>query len=136
MYTVRRKQTIDDELVIENSKGEEALRLPVKLHIDDILARYNRLRAMLGEAQHKLAEHPADEAALTAYGMILTELFSLIFGKDGCERLMAFYGDEDEEKCRWTEMLMDVAPFVSDVINPQVQAAMKERAERFRQMSR
>ena len=33
-------------------------------------------------------------------------------------------------------MLMDIAPFVADVINPQVQAAMKERAERFRQMSR
>lgn len=136
MYIVQRKQTINDELVINDSKGEEALRLPVKLHIDDILAQYNRLRAMLGEAQHNLAENPEDDAALTAYGMILTELFSLIFGKDGCERLIAFYGDENEEKCRWTEMLMDVAPFISDVINPQVQAAMKERAERFRQMSR
>lgn len=136
MYTIQRKQTINDELVINDSKGEEALRLPVKLYIDDILAQYNRLRAMLGEAQHKLVEHPTDEATLTAYGMILTELFSLIFGEDGCARLMAFYSDDEPEKCRWTEMLMDVAPFVADVINPQVQAAMKERAERFRQMSR
>ena len=39
MYTVQRKQTINDELVINDSKGEEALRLPVKLYIDDILAQ-------------------------------------------------------------------------------------------------
>ena len=49
---------------------------------------------------------------------------------------MAFYSVDDPDKCRWTEMLMDVAPFVSDVINPQVQVAMKERAERVRQMCR
>ena len=136
MYTVQRKQTINDELVINDSKGEEALRLPVKLHIDDILAQYNRLRAMLGEAQHNLQTNPTDEVALTSYGLVLTEFFSLIFGRAGCDKLIAFYGDNDPDKCRWTEMLMDVAPFVTDVINPQVQAAMKERAERFRRMSR
>ena len=65
MYTVQRKQTINDELVINDSKGEEALRLPVKLYIDDILAQYNRLRAMLGEAQHNLQSNPTDEVALT-----------------------------------------------------------------------
>ena len=136
MYTVQRKQTINDELVINDSKGEEALRLPVKLYIDDILAQYNRLRAMLGEAQHNLQTNPTDEVALTSYGLVLTEFFSLIFGREGCNKRLAFYGGNNPGKCRWTEILTDVPPFIADVINPQVQAAMKERAERFRRLSR
>lgn len=130
MYKVKRKQTIEDELVIENSKGEEALRLPVKLHVDDVLAQYNRLRMILGEAQHNAQEDPTDEKAVTMLGCSIIALFKLIFGEDGGQKLVDYYED------RYTEMLADVAPFVTEVINPQMQAAMMERAKRFRQLAK
>lgn len=130
MYKVKRKQTIEDELIIENSKGEEALRLPVKLHVDDVLAQYNRLRMILGEAQHNAQEDPTDEKAVTMLGCSIIALFKLIFGEDGGQKLVDYYED------RYTEMLADVAPFVTEVINPQMQAAMMERTKRFRQLAK
>lgn len=130
MYKVQRKQTIEDELVIENSKGEEALRLPVKLYVDDVLGQYNRLRRMLGEAQYNAEQNPTDDKTLTALGMTVMALFSLIFGEEGAQKLEKYYEN------RWTEMLQDVAPFVSECINPQIDAAMRQRADRFRSMSK
>lgn len=130
MYKAKRKQTIEDELVIENSKGEEALRLPVKLHVDDVLAQYNRLRMILGEAQHNAQEDPTDEKAVTMLGCAIIALFKLIFGEDGGQKLVDYYEE------RYTEMLADVAPFVTEVINPQMQAAMMERAKRFRKLAK
>ena len=130
MYKVQRKQTIEDELVIENSKGEEALRLPVRLYVDDVLGQYNRLRRMLGEAQYNAGKNPTDDKALAALGMTVMALFSLIFGEKGAQELEKYYEN------RWTEMLQDVAPFVSECINPQIDAAMRQRAERFRSISK
>lgn len=130
MYKVQRKQTIEDELVIENSKGEEALRLPVKLYVDDVLGQYNRLRRMLGEAQYNAEQNPTDDKTLTALGMTVMALFSLIFGEEGAHKLEKYYEN------RWTEMLQDVAPFVSECINPQMDTAMRQRADRFRSMSK
>ena len=130
MYKVQRKQTIEDELVIENSKGEEALRLHVRLYVDDVLGQYNRLRRMLGEAQYNAGKNPTDDKALAALGMTVMALFSLIFGEKGAQELEKYYEN------RWTEMLQDVAPFVSECINPQIDAAMRQRGERFRSISK
>lgn len=130
MYKVQRKQTIEDELVIENSKGEETLRLPVKLYVDDVLGQYNRLRRMLGEVQYNAEQNPTDDKALTALGMTVMAFFSLIFGEEGTQKLGKYYEN------RWTEMLQDVAPFISECINPQIDAAMRQRADRFRSISK
>lgn len=130
MYKIQRKQTIEDELIIENAKGDVALTLPVKLHVDDILADYNRLRKLIGEYQYRATQDPMDETALAALGMSITEFFKLIFGQKGGEELFAYYEN------RYTELLEDVSPFIVEQIQPQVDAAMKQRAERFRKMAK
>lgn len=130
MYKIQRKQTIEDELVIENSKGEETLHLHVKLHIDDILADYNRLRRLLGECQHIVEQNPESEEAQTSLGMVIVALFELIFGKEGSEKILSYYEN------RYTEMLDDIAPFIAESINPQVNSAMADRAKRFKRLAK
>lgn len=130
MYKVQRKQTIEDELLIENSKGEEALRLHVKLYVDDILADYNRLRRLLGECQHIAEQDPTSEEAQTSLGMVIVALFELIFGKEGSEKILSYYEN------RYTEMLDDIAPFIAESINPQVNSAMADRAKRFKRLAK
>ena len=103
MYTVTRKNEIHEELAIKNLKGETELVLPVDLHIDSILAQYNRVRRILGEAQHEARQHPTDEKTLEAYGAAVVALFEVIFGSDGTKKLTDYYNG------RWSEMLEDVA---------------------------
>lgn len=129
MYKIQRKQTIKDELVICGSTGEEELFLPVNLCVDDVIRQYNRLRSMLGEAQAELQKDPKSEECLTKYGYTVMALFELVFGSEGAKKLLSYYDK------RYTEMLEDVAPFIVDRIQPQMSAAMKERAEKFKKIA-
>lgn len=130
MYKVRKASDIHDELVIENSSGEVELRLPVNIVINDVLARYNRLRRLLGEAQEKLRTMPESEECQSYYGTIFVEILKVVFGEEGCAKLLANYENKYEK------LLSDVAPFIVDVINPQMEAAMKARAEKYRRLNK
>ena len=126
---IQRKQTIEDELIIEDSKGNEALKLPVKLYVDDILAQYNRVRLILGEAQEEVQKNPTSEKALCAYGIAIVAFFEVIFGKDGAKQVVDYYEN------RYGEMLNDIAPFIVNEIQPRINDAMRQRAERFNALS-
>ena len=127
MYKIKKRQSIYEELEIEGNNGEK-LNLTVNLTIDDILEQYNTLMRMLGEAQIEAQKDPMSEKAQTAVGAVVIALFKLIFGEDGCAKILDFYNE------RWSEMLEDIAPFISDCVQPKIKAAMKERARRFRRM--
>lgn len=129
-YKVKRTGVIEDELVIEDISGNEVLKLPVKMYVDDTLAAYNRLRRILGEAQYEVQKDPKSEKAMTTLGLTIVELFKLIFGEEGIKKILDYYDD------RYTEMLSDIAPFVVDRIQPKMNEAMKARAERFRAMQK
>lgn len=130
MYTIRKVSDIRDELVIENSSGDVELRLPVNIVIDDVLARYNRLRRLLGEAQEKLRIMPESEECQSYYGTIFVEILKVVFGEEGCTKLLANYENKYEK------LLSDVAPFIVDVINPRMDAAMKARTEKYRRLNK
>ena len=130
MYTIRKVSDIHDELVIENSSGEVELRLPVDINIEDVLARYNRLRRLLGEAQEKLRTMPESEECQSYYGTIFVEILKVVFGEEGCAKLLANYENKYEK------LLSDVAPFIVDEINPKIDAAMKARAEKYRRLNK
>lgn len=130
MYKVQRKQTIKDELIICGSNGNVDISLPVNLSVDDVIHQYNRLRSILGEAQAELQKDPESEECLAKYGYTVVAFFELIFGAEGVQKLLDYYEN------KYTEMLEDVAPFIVDVIQPQMSAAMRERAKKFQKISR
>lgn len=130
MYTIRKVSDIHDELVIENSSGEVELRLPVNIVINDVLARYNRLRRLLGEAEEKLRKMPDSEECQSYYGAVFVEILKVIFGEEGCAKLLANYENKYER------LLSDVSPFIVDAVNPRMDAAMKARAEKYRRLVR
>lgn len=128
MYIIQKKCTIHDELVIQDANGKTQLTLPVNLVVEDILASYNRLRRILGEAQEMLGEHPHSDECRAYYGKVVVEFFNIIFGEEGCRRLLEAYAG------KYDAMLCDVAPFIVDSIQPQIHAAMLQRAEKYREL--
>ena len=130
MYKVRKVSDIHDEFVVENIAGEEELRLPVDIVIEDVLARYNRLRRLLGEAQEKLRQDHDCSEYQEYYGTIFVEILKIVFGESGAAQLLENYENKYER------LLSDVAPFIVDVINPQMEAAMKARAEKYRRLNK
>lgn len=128
MYVVKQKKHIVEELRLQNER--ETLDLKVDLWIDDVFHKYNKIRLMLGEAQHDLQENPTSEKAQASYGSALVAFFSLIFGAENTEKMLQFYDG------RYSDLLEDVAPFIVDVIQPQVQAAAQEKVKNLRNMAK
>lgn len=128
MYVIKTKKHIQEQLRLENGAGEP-LELTVDLWIDDVLHQYNKLRLMLGEAQHELQNDPHSEKAQASYGAVLVAFLELIFGTENVEKLLAFYAN------RYTDLLEDVAPFIVEVIQPKVTAAIQTKAQNLKKMA-
>lgn len=130
MYVVRKSSDIHEEFVVEDTSGKRLLSLPVNIVIDDVLASYNRLRRILGEAQEKLRQDPTKSEYQEYYGKVFVELLKVVFGENGCARLLECYEN------KYDKLLSDVAPFIVECINPQMEAAMKARAEKYRALTK
>lgn len=129
MYVVRKVNDIHEEFVVEGMSGKVELSLSVNIAIDDVLASYNRLRRLLGEAQEKLRHDSECIEYQEYYGKVFVELLKVVFGEDGCAKLLECYEN------KYDKLLSDVAPFIVERINPQINAAMTARSEKYRRLA-
>lgn len=59
-------------------------------------------------------------------GSAIVSLFDLLFGTAPTRQLVAFYEN------RYTEMLADLMPFLSDAVLPKINEAMQSRAAQYK----
>lgn len=128
MYEVKRKAKITETLKFTDSDGK-TLTLAVAINIDDILARYNIARRTLADAQAAVKAKQTDEA-LATLGKAVVAFLELLFGEDDTVSMLNFY------EGRTTELLTDLAPFITDVITPRINDAMQERAAQYKRMKK
>lgn len=124
MYKITRKSRIVEALALDDSCGNE-LVLNVDLTVDDIAKHYNKARETLGMAQNELLKSKS-EMSMEAFGKALFSYLDIIFGEEQRTKLVEFYEN------RYTELLLDIFPFINDVINPKIREASKQRAEQLK----
>lgn len=130
MYVIQKSTNIHEELIVQLGNNTPDLHLKVDLDIDDVLQNYNRLRRILGEAQELLQKSPENEEYKIYYGKVLVEFFTIIFGSNGVEKILQVYEN------KYDQMLIDIAPFIVDCIQPQINKAMQLRIEKYKALSR
>lgn len=124
MFTVqRKKRRIHETLQLLNEEGTQELTVVVDLDIDQIAARVNKSYEKIGMLQNDLRKNPRDTRTMEAFGQAVLEIFKIIFGDDQAMKILEFY-DEN-----YTEMLVDLFPFINEEIMPQVKEASRQRAE-------
>lgn len=123
MYQVQRKNRIKEELQLVNADGTVADTITVDLNVDEIAARVSKSYETLGMAQNALQGDPHSEKLLEAYGNAVVAVFTVIFGEDGCNKILNFYENN------YTEMLLDLFPFINDVIMPKIREASEARKQ-------
>ncbi len=119
MYKVTRTDKLKETFVVE--AGEERLELTVDIDIDTFIAKFNRTRAELVAATSKVKD--GGQAAVDGYGEAVVALLRLVFGDAQTAELLTFYDG------RYTALLMDVYPFLNDVVIPAVAAASSARRQ-------
>ena len=119
-YQIIRKSKITEELELCRPDGTVAERLTVDIDIDTIGARVYKAYENMAMAQLDLQK---DKRNVEAFGRAVLNLFVVIFGEDGATRIANFYENKEGE------MLLDLIPFINNVVMPQVSAASSHRKQ-------
>ena len=122
-YQVKRKSRIKERLELCDESGAVVLPVDVEINIDDMAGRITAAQQTLGMAQELINREPQSEKAQEAFGSAVIALFSVIFGKKNTDKILAFYSG------RYTEMLVDVFPFINDCIMPKIKEASAARRQ-------
>ena len=120
-YTVTRKNRIKEQLQLCHADGTVALVCDVDLNVDVIANRVSKAYETLAIAQNTLQESPRDARAMEAYGNAVIAVFDVIFGEENTQKIVEFYENN------WSEMLLDLFPFINNEIMPKIQEASDER---------
>lgn len=124
MYTIQRKNKhIREELELLSIDGTEKMHVTVNLDIDQIAARMAKSYEMMGMLQNELKKDPKNQKTMEAFGQAVIGIFKIIFGDEQAAEILKFYEND------YTEMLVDLFPFINDQIMPQVKAASRQRRE-------
>lgn len=121
-YIIERKKRIQDEVIFKDESKE--LTLNVDLDIDSATKRYWKQYETLCIAREKLAGDPDNAELQEAFGKAVIALAAFIFGEEQAQQLLSFYQNRE------AELLMDVLPYLCDVVYPKLKEASEQRANR------
>lgn len=122
MYKVKRQSHIKEQLQIEDN-GQELI-LEVDICVDDIMRDYVELGSRLNNLRQALQKERTDEL-IEAFGRTVTAYFVLFFGEEQTEKLLELYAH------RYHEMLLDITPFLQDVVVPRIVEAQSEMKDKY-----
>jgi hypothetical protein len=121
MYQIKRNHVVEDLQVEDNGK---TLDLHVDLSVDAILKQYIEATQRLKAAQDEMRKG-STEQRYQAMGNAVLGLFNVIFGTTQTEQILEFYADA------YTEMLVDIVPFINDVVAPKIIEAQHRIMEQY-----
>lgn len=130
MYKIQRKNRIREELQLCNEDGSVELNIPVDINVDEIQGRALKAMQELSRCQAEIRRDPKSDAAIEAFGNAVIALFVVIFGEEGAKQILAFYENS------YSEMLVDVFPFITGEILPKIAAASEARKDQMLQTAR
>lgn len=123
MYQITRKNRIKETLQLCHANGDVAEEINVDLNVDVIAGRMNKAYEALGMAQNALEANTNSPELLEQFGNAVMAVFDVIFGEDGRKRIVAFYENN------YTEMLLDLFPFINNEIMPKIREASEQRKQ-------
>lgn len=124
-YQIKKKKHIIKQLELLNDKGKPEKTLSIDIVVDDFRNRYPIVMADIRKAQSMIDEKGQDNVeAVAASQIAIKALFVLVFGQQQTKTLIEYYEN------RYFEGFMDIIPFVTDEIMPEVQKAVNEENAR------
>ena len=125
MYKITKgANRIEKDLEIVTSGGEDIAVLHVSISMREMETRVAKAYEAMSIARAELQKKPD---AVEAYGKAVIAFMQTIFGDEQTAQLLEIY-DSD-----YTQMLLDVVPFIQDEIMPALKAVSTQTKERMLQ---
>lgn len=122
---IKKKKHINKVLELLDEKGKVEKTLTVDIVVDAFRNRYPRVMEDVKKAQEMIAERGENDTdAIIASQIAVKALFILVFGEIQTKEFLEYYEN------RYSEAFMDVIPFITDEIIPEVNKAVNEENNR------
>ena len=120
MAQLKRKKHIIKTLELLDDAGKVEKTLSVDIVVDDFRNRYPKVMAEVKKAQAMLDESGDDNPdAVVAAQIAVKAVFVLVFGEIQTREFLEYYEN------RYSEAFLDVIPFITDEIVPEVNKAVE-----------
>lgn len=115
MAQIQRTKPFED--VLEIADGDKSISISYRITITPAFAKEARaLQVRIIELQRS-----GNEASAEELGQAIVRLFTLIFGAENTEKIIAFYSDD------FANMLMDIFPYLHDTVFAELNRRTHER---------
>ncbi|MCM1055535.1 MAG: hypothetical protein NC394_08440 [Bacteroides sp.] len=127
MYKVKRTKKFYDTLQLCDEQGNAQKELKIEVDIDAVATGFREVLARLEKAEkglhdkQSLNQQKDFDKAYYDYGAALVKMFEMCFGKENTEAIVTFFEN------RYTEMSVELVPYITKEIIPLVGEAIKQR---------
>lgn len=122
-YQIKKTSRITEDIELLGESGNVEKILHVEINPDGIMNNYRKAEIQLLKTQRAVKEGNSAES-VEEYGKAVTALFETVFGTETTAELLTYF-----EK-KHTEMLIQLMPFITDVVRPAVAEAIKSQKSR------
>lgn len=128
-YQLKKKKHIYKTLELLDDQGKAEKTLTVDIIVDEFRNRYPKVIADVKKAQNMLdANGENDVEAIVASQIAVKAVFVLVFGEVQTRDFLEYYQN------RYSEAFMDVIPFITEEILPEVNKAAEKESERIMEL--
>lgn len=114
-YQLKKRKHIIKALELLDDQGKVEKKLNVDIIVDDFRNRYPKVIADVKKAENMLdANGENDVEAIVASQVAIKALFVLVFGEVQTREFLEYYQN------RYSEAFLDVIPFITEEIMPEV----------------
>ena len=122
-YQIKKTSRITEDIELLGESGNAEKILHVEINPDGIMNNYRKAEIQLLKTQTAAREGKSAEA-VEEYGKAVTALFEAVFGTETTAELLTYFENKH------TEMLIQLMPFITDVVRPAVAEAIKSQKSR------
>lgn len=122
-YQIKKTSRITEDIELLGESGNAEKILHVEINPDGIMSNYRKAEIQLLKTQTAAREGKSAEA-VEEYGKAVTAFFETVFGTETTAELLTYFENKH------TEMLIQLMPFITDVVRPAVAEAIRLQKSR------
>lgn len=135
-YQIRRTRKFADVLELCGDNGAVERSLNIEIDLDAVSKDFRKTLLAVEESERTLKKLQSEgnaeafDEAYCTYGSAVIGLFELTLGKENTKEILDFYEN------RYTEMSLQVVPYIVNVIIPLIGDTIKQKKRELKQLNR
>ena len=125
MFIAKRKKKVFETFALADEDGNIVHTYDVSCDPEEHLIEYNRAINKIIKAEQLIKEEPNPQN-YEIYGQAIIDMMGIFFGENASREILDFFED------RYTEMITEVFPFITDVLMPKMREISEKELEKVR----